>query len=154
VRLLKHAGPGLESLSESAALLGSSAGFRRDSLLDECLLDGVFELIGLEAEGAPAARIAELAVGAHEIESIGPALVGLADLVVDLVDDRRDHLETEIHDTLAGHTEAFVSGHRILDDRAAETRAPAIDGMRFLDVDEEELDLVTIALIEGLQPTG
>jgi hypothetical protein len=143
-----------ESLSEFLHLLGCLASVGGAGLLCQRLLDGCLELIRKESSGTSASGVTELAVGSDEIESVRPALVGLADLVVDLVDDGGNHVQPQIHDALAGHSVALIGGYGILDDRTTEVGAPAIDRVCFLDVDEQELDVLAISLVEGLQPTG
>ena len=93
------------------------------------------------------------AVAADQVEPVGPAAVGGGDRVVDVVEQDRDP-RREAHRARVGGRRPLVERDRI-DDRdllaPVVGEHPAVLGVRLADVDDEERDLVTVAVVELLQ---
>ena len=123
-----------------------------DRLHAEFFADGVFEFVGLEALRTTAACVGDQAFLVDEIEAIGDAAIGLAYLVVDLV-DHGGHREFEFCNAGLGYLLPFLVVDRIFDLDLAHGPG-AVDGVRFVNVDEQELNVLLVLLVELSQPTG
>ena len=101
---------------------------------------------GLSLEGDPP-------VAADQVEPVGPAAVGERDLVVDVVEQDRDAC-LQAHRARSGRLCSLLERRRIDEgDLLAPVvgEHPAVLRVRLADVDDEERDLVAVAVVKLLQ---
>ena len=111
------------------------------------------ELLRLEAVRPALALERDAAVAADQVEPVGPAAVGERDRVVDVVEQHRDACP-QAHDAGVRGGGALVERGRIGErDLVAPVvgEHPAVLRVRLADVDDEERDLVAVAVVELLQ---
>ena len=119
----------------------------------EHLLEMLLELGSRKPEWARRALVTNQSVGADDVEAIRPAGVRALDPVVDTVDERR-HFDRQLHD--AGFRRVFtlvVRLRRREQDAILHVRRqlPQIDGMRLLDIDDEERGPIAVLLVQAIQ---
>ena len=111
------------------------------------------ELFRLEAVRPGLALEGDPSVAADQVEPVGPAAVGERDRIVDVVQQDRDP-RPQAHRARTGRLGSLVERGRIDDgDLLAPVvgEHPAVFRMRFADVDDEERDLVAVAVVKLLQ---
>ena len=128
---------------------------------------GIFQLVGVKAEGAPTTRVGDATVPADEEEPVGVGRIGPLGPVVHRVDKKRN---PQLHplSTTARHRIPFAKGPRLRDVDTTTTRTipgasggtPAPTTLRFVvgmglpDVNDEEVSPFSVPFIQLLQAPG
>ena len=122
------------------------------ALLSEFRLDGLLQLVGLESAGALRAAISDLAILRNEVEPIGLRTVGPVGGVFHVIHDGGQR-QIQVLDRCETDFIALLESDGIFDRLEAARRA-GIDGVCFLDVNQEELNLSLEFVVEFGKPTG
>jgi hypothetical protein len=134
----------------------------------EISLDHGFEVIGIEAERTDPRVVDDPTGVIDEIDSSGSRRVELCDVIVHRVDVEGNDAFEEVGLAARGDLSALIEGDGFLHVRAREltreivdqplcstaTQPPAVTGVGFLHVDDDEFDTIAILLEEFLETHG
>jgi hypothetical protein len=115
-----------------------------------CTVDGGFQLVRFEAEGAGLAFVGDVTVGVDYVHAVGPSGVGGFGGVAEFV-EHGGNVDAELADAGSGDIGAFVLGARAGEDDLIFNVAlhlPDVAGVRFGDVDDDEFDLILVLRVE------
>ena len=114
------------------------------------MFEGGFDALWVEAEGARAGFVGDLAIAIDDVEAIGPAGVIVLGGVLEIVDERGE-FNSELHDAELAHLFALFEIFRSSEDYVIVEVIgvlPDVGGVRFANVDRVKRNLIAIFLIQ------